>query len=111
MAEITEIYAVRGEQNIRDGALDYSATIASRTAAESDAEIRCAKDPAIRKVVYYRVRDDGSFRTLFTYENPNAAVRAPRRPGRKTGDLVPRGVRKPDRKAGFVKRLLGALKE
>ena len=115
MAETTEIYSVRGEESIRDGALDYSDAIATRTAAESDAPARCAKDPSIRKVVYYRVRDDGSFRTLFSYDNPNAGRDSARRPRRQMADLLPRGngQRAGDgkKKAGLIDSLLAVLKE
>ena len=115
MPEITEIYSVRGEESIRDGALDYSEAIATRTDAESDAPARCAQDPTIRKIVYYRVRDDGSFRTLFSYENPNPGRGSARRPRRQMADVLPRGngPRTPaeKKKPGLFDRLLGALKE
>lgn len=115
MAEITEIYSVRGEESIRDGALDYSESIATRTAAESDAPARCAKDPTIRKVVYYRVRDDGSFRTLFSYDNPNSGGHPVRKPRRQMADVLPRGngprPSSGKKKPGLIGRLMSALKD
>lgn len=110
MTEITEIYSVRGDQEIRQGKLDYSETIDHRDAAEPDARRRCAADPTIRKVVYYRVREDGTFRTLYAYDNPNAGIR--RQPRGSYADPQPRGRRTPaTRKKGLVERLLSALRE
>lgn len=114
MPEITEIYSVRGEANIRDGALEYSEAISDRNAAEADAQARCNRDPSIRKVVYYRVSDEGSFRTLFSYDNPRAATPGVRKPRRQMADTLPRGtVRRPKakKKAGLIDRLMSVLKD
>jgi hypothetical protein len=114
MSEITEIYSVRGEANIRDGALEYSESVASRNAAEADAQARCGRDPSIRKVVYYRVREDGSFRTLFSYDNPNAGAPKARKPRRQMADTLPRGTgRRPPQKGkpGLIDRLMSVLKD
>ena len=110
MTEITEIYSVRGDQEIRQGKLDYSETIDHRDAAEPDALRRCAADPTIRKVVYYRVRDDGTFRTLYAYDNPKAGIR--RKPRGSYGDPMPRARKSSaTRKKSIVERLLSALRE
>ncbi len=114
MAEITEIYSVRGEENIRDGALEYSESISSRNVAEADAQMRCSRDPGIRKVAYYRVREDGSFRTLFTYDNPAASSAGSRKAPTRKADPLPRGTGRrqaPKRKAGLIDRFIAALKE
>jgi hypothetical protein len=114
MPEITEIYSVRGEANIRDGALEYSETIANRSAAEADAQARCSRDPSIRKVVYYRVSDEGSFRTLFSYDNPRAGASGARKPRRQMAETLPRGKGQrplPKKKSGLLDRLMSVLKD
>lgn len=110
MADITEIYSVRGEENIRDGAMETSDSIDSRDAAAADALRRCQRDPAIRKVAYYRVRETGGFSVLYSYDNPSATRPKPSRPA---GPAAVR--RRPPpvarRKRGLVDRLLDALRE
>lgn len=108
--ESTEVYTVRGDEKLRDGALDYADNIESRDAAEVDALRRCSADPGIRKVAYYRVREDGGFRVLYSHTNPNAL---PRKPAQ-TIASTPRRRRKPSRPAkpaGLLDRLLNVLKE
>ena len=115
MSDVVEIYSVRGNQPIRDGALDLSHTISNKREAEADARIRCQRDRTIKKVAYYVVRDDGSFRTLFTYDNPDALTMRRRGPRRQMADTLPRGNAKPPprtkRKRKLVERLVEALKD
>lgn len=116
MSDVIEIYAARGDQAIRDGALDYSHTIATKGQAEADAKARCARDRTIRKVAYYIVRDDGSFKTLFGYDNPDPVnLTGSRLPSRKP-DPLPRMAGKPPtpkgrKKLRLMDRLMGALKD
>lgn len=116
MSDIVEIYSARGDQAIRDGALDYSQTITTKSLAEADAKARCARDRTIRKVAYYVVRDDGSFKTLFGYDNPDPINLTSRRLPSRKPDPLPRMVGKPASRKGrkrpkLVDRLIGALKE
>jgi hypothetical protein len=116
VSDVTEIYSARGDQSIRDGALDYSDTITTKCDAEADAEARCKRDRTIRKVAYYIVRDDGTFKTLFAYDNPDPVnLSAGRLPGRKP-DPLPRMAGRPPtpkskKKPKLVDRLIEALKD
>jgi hypothetical protein len=70
-AMTTEIYSCKDGQDLREGRLDYSAEIVDRQGAEADAKRRCQADPTLRKVAYYAVREDGGFRMIHAYTNPN----------------------------------------
>lgn len=116
MSDVIEIYSARGDQSIRDGALDYSQAIHTKTEAEADAKARCKRDRTIRKVAYYVVRDDGSFKTLFSYENPDPINIAGRRTPNRKGDPLARMAGKPPsprskKKPNLVHRLMAALKD
>tara|TARA_R110002126_G_scaffold4971_24_gene26071 strand:+ start:560 stop:910 length:351 start_codon:yes stop_codon:yes gene_type:complete len=116
MSEVVEIYSARGDQGIREGALDYSTAITTREAAEVDAQARCRRDRTIRKVAYYVVRDDGSFRMLFSYQNPDSIARAGRRAPAQKPDTLPRMKGKPAgskvrKKPGLLDRLKEALRD
>lgn len=116
MSEIVEIYTARGEESIRDGTLDVSYTITTKTEAKSDALSRCNLDRTIRKVAYYIVRDDGSFKTLFAYDNPDALTIKTRGPRRQMAEVLPRGKGKPPtpkakKKPRLMGRLAGVLKD
>lgn len=116
MSDVVEIYSARGDESIRDGALDYSHTIHTKGEAETDARDRCKRDRTIRKVAYYVVRDDGSFKTLFSFENPDPLhMTSSRLPSRKA-DPLPRMAGKPagsrsKKKLKLVDRLKAALME
>ena len=115
MSDVVEIYSARGDQSIRDGALDYSSTITTKGQAEADAVDRCKRDRTVRKIAYYIVRDDGSFKTLFSYENPEPVSLISDRACRQMADPAPRMKGKPPSKAKkkpkLVDRLIDALKE
>jgi hypothetical protein len=76
---VTEIYSCKDGQDLREGRLDYSSDILDREAADADARRRCQTDPTLRKVAYYAVRDDGGFRLIHAYTNPNRRAKAPPR--------------------------------
>lgn len=116
MSDVVEIYSARGDESIRDGALDYSSTITTKGQAQTDAVDRCKRDRTIRKVAYYVVRDDGSFKTLFSYENPEPVSLVSNRVRRQMADPLPRMKGKPPsarskKKPKLVDRLIEALKE
>lgn len=116
MSEVVEIYTARGDESIRDGTLDISHAITSKAEAKSDAMARCNRDRTIRKVAYYIVRDDGSFKTLFAYDNADALTIRKRGPRRQMAETLPRGKGKPPtprakKKPRLVNRLVEALKD
>lgn len=71
MASATEIYICYPGQAIRDGKVEYSG-IESRVEAEADAARRVRDDPTIAKIAYYAVKEDGGFKSLYSFDNPNA---------------------------------------
>ncbi len=70
MVGATEIYICKDWQTLEQAELEYSSQIEDREQAEIDAQEMCGRDPRIRKVAYYSVKENGSFRRLLTYENP-----------------------------------------
>ncbi len=70
MVRATEIYTCKDWQTLEQAELEYSSQIEDREQAEIDAQEMCGRDPRIRKVAYYSVKENGSFRRLLTYENP-----------------------------------------
>ena len=116
MSDVVEIYSARGDESIREGALDYSSTITTKGQAEADAVDRCRRDRTIRKVAYYIVRDDESCKALFGYDNPEPVSLISNRARRQMADPLPRGKGKPPnpgarKKPKLVDRLINALKE
>jgi len=77
MPGATEIYICKPGQAIRDGKVEYS-SIETRGEAEADAARRVRQDPSIAKIAYYAVKEDGGFRSLYSFDNPHAA-KAPER--------------------------------
>jgi hypothetical protein len=45
----------------------------TRDEAAADAGRRCKSDPSIAKIAYYAVKEEGAFRSTYSYDNPNAA--------------------------------------
>lgn len=72
MPGATEIYICKPGQAVEDGKVEYS-SIATRAEAEADAARRVSADPTIGKIAYYAVKDDGRFRSLYSFDNPRAA--------------------------------------
>ncbi len=75
MSGTTEIYICDDGQSLTDGKLVVSHAIETKGDAEADAIQRCKFDPAVAKVAYYAMADDGSFRNFYTYRNPNPVIR------------------------------------
>lgn len=115
MSDVVEIYTARGDESIRDGQLDISHTITTRYEAQSDAIARCNRDRTIRKVAYYVMKTDGSFKTLFAYDNPDALTIVTRGPQRQQAERLPLAKGKspspkPRKKSRLMGRLVGSLK-
>ena len=78
MSGTTEIYICKPGQAIREGKVEYS-SIETRGEAEADAARRVGKDPTIANITYYAVKEDGDFRSLYRFDNPQAASAPVRR--------------------------------
>jgi hypothetical protein len=78
MSGATEIYICQPGQAIKQGRVEYG-TMETRDEAAVDARRRSQSDPSIAKIAYYAVKEDGAFRSLYTFDNPNAAKPAPAR--------------------------------
>ncbi len=115
MSGTVEIYVVRDEENLRDGEMTYGENIENRADAAADAYDRCERDRTIRKVAYYTLNEDGDFKVLFVYENPNPAFakRSKPRSAQSTGERLRAGDRrgKPARKPGMLEKFLDVLRE
>jgi len=80
MAGVTEIYICQPGQSLKDGQLVISHDVTTREQAFADAVTRCHLDAGIARIIYYAIRPDGDFRTIFSYENPGAKSGLKRRP-------------------------------
>lgn len=76
MPGVTEIYICQPGQALKEGELVMSNDVSTREEAQADAKSRCYLDRSIARIVYYAIRADGDFRTIYSYENPN--VRNPK---------------------------------
>lgn len=70
MVRATEIYICKDWQSLEEAELEYSSQIEDRKQAQIDAQELCGRNRRIRKIAYYSVAENGSFRRLLTYENP-----------------------------------------
>jgi len=80
MMGTTEIYICQPGQTLKQGQLVISHDVATREDAQADATTRCRLDKSIARIIYYAIRPDGDFRTLYSYENPNATAPRTQRP-------------------------------
>jgi hypothetical protein len=71
MSSVTEIYVCKLRQELKKGKLFTSGDIHTREDAERDAKERCGRDDTIAKIAYYAIQDDGGFKSILTYENPD----------------------------------------
>ncbi len=71
MSSVTEIYVCKLRQELKKGKLFTSGDIHNRQDAEQDARERCSHDDTIAKIGYYVMQDDGSFKSILLYENPD----------------------------------------
>ncbi|HMA52191.1 MAG TPA: hypothetical protein VKP60_20675 [Magnetospirillaceae bacterium] len=104
----TEIYSCKEGQSLKQGKLDYNASITTKDEAASDALRRCQRDPTLKKIAYYKVSPDGEFRVFYSYTNPNCK---PAGSAGAAGPAKPRpAVKKaPPPKLGFFGKLKKAL--
>lgn len=106
---VTEIYSCLPGQKLKEGKLDYSDDIGDKESAEVDAKRRVQNNPALEKVAYYSVTEDGRFRVIYSYTNPKPAkAGAPKRAG---GGGPPRpkaavAPKKPEKK-GLIQTVKG----
>jgi hypothetical protein len=103
----TEVYSCRPGQKLKEGRLDYS-DIDTREQAEVDAKRRIQLDPGLEKIAYYAVTEDGRFRVIYSYTNPNpGAAKKPRQGSGALGSR-PRGTAKPPPKPkSWLEKLAG----
>ncbi|MBF0307129.1 MAG: hypothetical protein HQL41_15930 [Alphaproteobacteria bacterium] len=85
---VTEIYSCLPGQKLKEGKLDYSDDIEDKESAEVDAKRRVTNNPALEKVAYYKVSEDGRFKVIYSYTNPKPAKGGS--PKRAAGGAAPR---------------------
>jgi len=107
MSGATEIYICKPGQAIKDGQVEYS-SIETRGEAEADAARRVRKDPTIAKIAYYAVKENGDFRSLYSFDNPHAA-KAPKRRSAMDEPDTPRRVA--TRRTSLFKRIRAVFEE
>lgn len=96
-----EIYLCKPGQELKQGRVEVSESIENRADAEHDAQMRCMRDKTLAKVAYYKINDDGDFKVLYTYNNPNIG---------KEEEEKPKPVKKkPVKKKGFFNRMMDSL--
>jgi hypothetical protein len=106
----TEIYSCKDGQSLKQGKLDYDASITTKDQAASDALRRCQRDPSLKKIAYYKVSEDGEFRVFYSYTNANVKPAGAARPGGGGGPAKPRpAAKKPPPKLGFFGKLKKAF--
>jgi len=96
MPDVVEIYMCKAGEKLEDGNLAVSRDIYDKAAAKTDAIKRCKISPALARIAYYAINDNGDFKPYYAYNNPkveepkpsqaaneglrkNAAKRSPRR--------------------------------
>jgi hypothetical protein len=107
----TEIYSCKDGQSLKQGKLDYDASITSKDQAQSDALRRCQRDPSLKKIAYYKVSPDGEFRVFYSYTNANSKpAGTPRAAGGAAARPKPRpAAKKPPPKLSFFGKLKKAF--
>jgi hypothetical protein len=101
----TEVYSCKEGQSLKEGKLDYAPQITTKEEAQADALRRCARDPSLKKIAYYKVAPDGEFRVFFSYTNPNCKPA-----GAAAGPAKPRpAAKKPPPKKGLWQSLKAML--
>lgn len=99
MADTTEIYLCRKDQSLQQGRVEYSDSISNKAEAQADAIQRCKRDNKLAKIAYYAVNQEGDFKVILTYSNPNIDEKP--KPKKVKKKKVP--------KPGLVRRVINAL--
>ena len=107
MPGATEIYICQPGQAIKEGKVEYS-SIETRAEAEIDAIQRVRADPGIAKLAYYAVKDDGGFKSLYSFDNPRAG-NAPEKRSALDDLNLPSDGAKP--KPSFFRRIRAVFEE
>lgn len=105
----TEIYSCKEGQSLKQGKLDYDASITSKEQAQSDALRRCQRDPSLKKIAYYKVSTDGEFRVFYSYTNPKCKPAGAATGGREAAPKSRPVAKKPPPKLGFFGKLKKAF--
>jgi len=89
MSCITEIYVCKLKQELKNVKLFTSVDIHDRRDAEEDARERCSHDDTTAKIGYYAIQDDGCFKSILLYENPDVdLLSGPSTAGDERADLI-----------------------
>ncbi|HVI49668.1 MAG TPA: hypothetical protein VM661_00500 [Candidatus Sulfotelmatobacter sp.] len=103
----TEVYSCKPGQQLKEGRLDFAPEVETKDQADADARRRCKIDPALAKVAYYRVEEDGRFRMLHVYANPRPSTPVLVRRSMAQSDFKPRaGSAKPYPQPTLLQRLI-----
>jgi len=105
----TEIYSCKEGQSLKQGKLDYAADITTKAEAEADALRRCARDPSLKKIAYYKLSADGDFRVFYSYTNSSPKSASLRAPATAKSLTANQTKAKKTAKRGLWVRLKGAL--
>ncbi len=101
MSGATEIYLCKPGQDLKQGRVEYSDSIATKADAEADALQRCRFDKNLAKIAYYAVNDEGDFKVILTYNNPNIGTEEEEKPKK--------AKKKPEKKPGLLTRVINAV--
>jgi len=107
MAGTTEIYLCRAGQALKQGQVEYSDRIETKGEAEADAIQRCKWNKKLAKIAYYAVNEEGDFRVILTYNNPNIGNDAPKAPKK----VKAKPVEKPNLINRIIKAVTGSGKK
>lgn len=96
-----EIYLCKPGQELKQGKVEVSDSIESKADAQRDALQRCARDRSLAKVAYYQVNENGDFKVIYTYNNPNI--------GNEEEEKPKKVKKKPAKKKGLLTRLIDSI--
>ncbi|MCW9032656.1 MAG: hypothetical protein OQK35_06980 [Alphaproteobacteria bacterium] len=103
MIEVVEIYICKKGQNVKDGQMVVTDSIANKIQAQSDAVSRCKTDSSINRVVYYDITNGGQ--KVF-YSHNLSEERVAKKPKKETISRTPRKKKTPPKKKGFWEKIL-----
>ncbi len=104
MIEVVEIYICKKGQNVKDGQMVVTDSIANKIQAQSDASSRCRGDSGIDRIVYYDTTNGGQ-KVLYSHNLSEEA--APKKTKSKPAPKrLPSKKKAPPKKKGFWEKLL-----